>query len=191
MRMTDSMIGTNTGKPLMLRRMERRDEPLLQALYESSFPPAERRPWNDVVALHDGDGRFEVHVLDVGGDVAGMLTEWRFDTLRYVEHFAVFPSMRGGGVGARSIGMLLGADTRPVVLEVELPEGGADDMTRRRVRFYERCGFVSFPAFSYIQPPYSPGLPSLELMLMASSEAVDLEDATRLLHTHVYGVDCR
>ena len=189
--MTDSMIGTDMGRPLMLRRMERRDEPHLQALYENSFPPAERRPWGDVVALHDGDGRFEVHVLDVGGDVAGMLTEWRFDTLRYVEHFAVLPSMRGGGVGARAISQLLDADMRPVVLEVEIPEGDEDDMTRRRVRFYERCGFMPFPSFRYIQPPYSPGLPSLELMLMASSESVSLEEATRLLHTHVYGVDCR
>ena len=191
MKMTDSMIGTDMGRPLMLRRMERRDEPHLQALYENSFPPAERRPWGDVVALHDGDGRFEVHVLDVGGDVAGMLTEWRFDTLRYVEHFAVLPSMRGGGVGARAISQLLDADMRPVVLEVEIPEGDEDDMTRRRVRFYERCGFMPFPSFRYIQPPYSPGLPSLELMLMASSESVSLEEATRLLHTHVYGVDCR
>lgn len=191
MKMTDNMIGTDMGRPLTLRRMERRDEPHLQALYENSFPPAERRPWGDVVALHDGDGRFEVHVLDVGGDVAGMLTEWRFDTLRYVEHFAVLPSMRGGGVGARAISQLLDADMRPVVLEVEIPEGDEDDMTRRRVRFYERCGFMPFPSFRYIQPPYSPGLPSLELMLMASSESVSLEEATRLLHTHVYGVDCR
>lgn len=191
MKMTDGMIGTDMGKPLTLRRMEHRDEPHLQALYESSFPPAERRPWGDVVALHDGDGRFEVHVLDVGGDVAGMLTEWHFDTLRYVEHFAVLPSMRGGGVGARAISQVLDADMRPVVLEVEIPEGDEDDMTRRRVRFYERCGFMPFPSFRYIQPPYSPGLPSLELMLMASSESVSLEEATRLLHTHVYGVDCR
>ena len=131
------MIGTDMGRPLTLRRMERRDEPHLQALYENSFPPAERRPWGDVV---------------------------------------VCQSVSFGP---------------PVVPEVEIPEGDEDDMTRRRVRFYERCGFMPFPSFRYIQPPYSPGLPSLELMLMASSESVSLEEATRLLHTHVYGVDCR
>ena len=72
----------------------------------------------------------------------------------------------------------------PVVLEVELPEEG--EMAKRRIGFYKRHGFKEYPEFHYIQPPYSPDLSSLEMMIMASAE-IDPGHIRDLLYGFVYG----
>lgn len=174
---------------ILLYPMTRADEDGIKVLYESSFPVEERRPWPEIGALHDGDARFTLYVLRRGGERVGMISVWRFDGFRYVEHFAVEPSMRGTGIGRRAIDRLISIDSSPVVLEVEPPVGAADDMTRRRVRFYEGGGFSAFPLFHYVQPPYAPGLPSVRLMLMSTSPGIDLLFVRDTLHRCVYGVD--
>ncbi|MCM1519140.1 MAG: GNAT family N-acetyltransferase [Pseudoflavonifractor sp.] len=167
------------------------DESAVRCLYECSFPVEERRPWHGVMSLHDGDSRFTVYRILRDGVGIGMITVWRIDGFRYVEHFAIDPLLRGCGVGGMAIKLLAGMDAAPLVLEVEPPVGEHGDDTRRRVRFYENNGFFAFPEYKYVQPPYAPGLPSVELMLMATSPSVDLPRVAGALHRHVYGVgDC-
>ena len=73
-----------------------------------------------------------------------------------------------------------------VLLEVEMPE---TDFARRRIGFYERNGFRVRDEFKYIQPPYSPGQPSLELLLMTHGD-VPLRSSLDLAEmlSDVYGV---
>lgn len=149
----------------------------LMDLYESAFPPDERRPREQ---MPPADPAFRLWA--VGDD--GLLTTWHFDGYTYVEHFAVFPDRRGGGIGSRALAAIEG----PVILEVEPPESG--EMARRRIDFYRRNGF-RLEDLKYIQPPYSPASSPasspVELRLMVRGQLpVPLAEAAATLRRRVY-----
>lgn len=161
----------------------------LNRIYHEAFPPEERREWTDIVKRSaSADSPMQFFTVMYRGRKAGLITCWRFKEFDYVEHFAVDPSLRGRGVGAAAIEALAAMSAArgvPVVLEVELPETGRD--ARRRIAFYERCGFKAHADFKYIQPPYGPGLPEVELMLMTCGPSTDLDRVAAVLHSEVYG----
>lgn len=159
----------------------------LRALYFDSFPPEERRSWESIIELTDNQSSpFNMTMIQRDGVTAGFITWWRLGGARYVEHFAIIPAMRGGGLGGEAIRNFVGADPMPVILEVE--PAGSTDMADRRIAFYERCGFTGHRDFGYIQPPYSPGLPEVPLMLMTSGGKVDLAATAAEIRRRVYGV---
>ena len=69
--------------------------------------------------------------------------------------------MRGKGYGARVISAL-GRWYKDIVLEVEPPEC---ENSKRRIAFYERCGF-HLSKEEYYQPPYKKDASPVRLMLM-------------------------
>lgn len=159
----------------------------VRKLYFESFPPEERREWPAVERLLAARrGRMAMYEILLCGRPAGFITWWNMDGFAYVEHFAVDPGCRGGGVGRNAIVSFVAAVGKPVVLEVEPASTGG--MARRRIAFYERCGFTAHPGYDYVQPPYGPGLPPVPLMLMTAGGDVSLPDAASALHLHVYGV---
>lgn len=163
------------------------------ALYEAAFPPEERRPtprWLELVA--GDDGRFEItEVRTADGRFAGFITTWDLTTCRYVEHFAILASERGGGIGGAAFDDLMervGNDGKPLVLEVEEP---ADDLSRRRIGFYERHGMHLLRETPYVQPPYHAGGQPLPMKLMTSWEPERLgrEETARIIreiHREIY-----
>ncbi len=153
------------------------------ALYESAFPANERRPTAQELALDDP--RFEMRIIRHEGNFAGFITLWHFADFVYVEHFATLPELRGHGLGSRTLQTLRHESTKPVVLEVELPE---NDIALRRMAFYKRAGFVEMPQ-AYRQPPYTPendGLP-LRIMTTANDTSDRFFDAIKgTLYREVY-----
>ncbi|GAB3786823.1 hypothetical protein GCM10028818_50710 [Spirosoma horti] len=81
----------------------------------------------------------------------------------FVEHIAVDPAQRGKQHGQRAISELRRLESPYIILEVELPQ---DALSQRRIQFYERQDF-SLNAFSYAQPPYQAGNPSIPMHLMS------------------------
>ena len=74
---------------------------------------------------------------------------------------------------------------KQICLEVELPE---DELTRRRIGFYERNGFV-FNEYPYIQPPISKGKSPVPLRIMTYGSAITqdtFEEMKRVLYQRVY-----
>lgn len=136
----------------------------VRTLYEQSFPVDERRDFDAFRALVGRtDVPFHVYVYARDGEFAGFITCWEWDDMRYFEHFAVEPSMRNGGLGARILADVLAASSVPAVLEAELPD---TDMARRRIGFYERNGFTARMDIPYLQPAYGRDKQPLPLCLM-------------------------
>ncbi len=160
--------------------------PEMEDLYLNSFPPEERRPWQQLLRLIDTDPRFSFLTVTSGDTVAGFITLWNLGEVMYVEHFAILPSLRGGGIGSQAVRTLINTTSIPVILEVEPASSG--EMARRRINFYSRSGLIPHHDFHYLQPPYSPGLPSVPLTLMTSSPDVDLTSASKIIHRVVYGL---
>ncbi|MEJ8802614.1 GNAT family N-acetyltransferase [Pontibacter sp. H249] len=131
-------------------------------LYEQSFPLNERRPlpWQYDIMPH-ANYHFELMLQEDA--LTGILLWWSFGEVRYLEHFATVPALRGRGYGKSILEAFVKRETRPILLEVEPPH---EEIQQRRVRFYEQCGFVLNQHF-YQQPPYHQGQQPLPLLLMS------------------------
>lgn len=174
---------------LRTRDINKADYPAFLSLYEEAFPADERRPYDsprDLGSFLDlKRGRFRCLVAQTPeGEFLGFLTYWKFGDFIYIEHFATVARARGHGIGAKMIDDFLCMHETPVLIEVEKPD---NDMARRRIAFYERHGFRLHPAVPYVQPPYSPALMPVEMMLMTRGE-VDCGKAAGILREAVYGV---
>lgn len=180
----------DTNQVIICKLVEKANDPLLDQVektYDDSFPEAERRAFSLVRALLRDDVRFKVYVLLKEDAYVGFITAWQFDGFIYAEHFAIDESARNGGIGAKAMSGFLATHKDPVVLEVEMP---AEVMSKRRVGFYERLGFV-LDHHLYHQPPYRPGEDWLEMRLMTYGNIhldESFETVKSLIHGNVYGV---
>ena len=119
------------------------------ALYHTSFPINEQRTDADHKAALE-DERFYCLSAWEGEDFLGLLFCWKMKELFYVEHFAVNTQMRGSGIGSRLLADFC-KDKPLVLLEIDPPQ---DEISQRRLRFYERLGFVQnpYPCLLYTSP---------------------------------------
>ena len=142
----------------------------LEELYLGAFPEEERRPLEQIrqrVAM--SDPFFYFFALSHNGETVGFATVWRLPGATYVEHFAIYPALRGKSFGSAT---------------VKLPE--SSPQAARRIAFYERCGLTAMEDFPYYQPPYREGGPQVPMMLMSSQPLDNATSFVILLHTIVY-----
>ncbi len=122
---------------------------MMVALYEAAFPYHERRDAEaQLRAMADEAYHFHV-IYDDEETAIGFITYWESDAFLYLEHFATLPQVRGRGYGAEAL-ELIKKSGKLLILEAELP---TDELTSRRIGFYERCGFAVNP-HRHLQPPY-------------------------------------
>lgn len=162
----------------------------VESLLHAAFPPEERRDDMQQRNYTNHHPKFRCCMLTDDGSPIGLLTYWDFTDFVYIEHFAIHESMRNGGYGGQSLKVFLQQETRPVVLEVEMPRVKGD-ITHRRIAFYRRQGF-SLRRMVYKQPPYRKGDPWLPMKLMSNKKEKWLKIAETVRNTiyrEVYGVE--
>ena len=136
-------------------------------LLEAAFPVTELRLKEDQRKLLQEEC-YRLYGVRKGGGFAAVFATWEIEDFLYIEHFAVKEEYRNGGYGGSLLDALLKEKGRPMVLEVEVPE---DELTRRRVGFYERHGLV-YNDYPYLQPPLRKGNDLLPLRFMTYPEAI-------------------
>ena len=149
-----------------------KDYSFVENLLHESFPEAERR--DDVGQRDNVDN--------------GLITVWKFAGFSYVEHLATSPSVRNKGYGRKIMEVLQQQFPGVIILEVEKP---VDEWSRRRIGFYQRCGF-SLCEKEYVQPSYRKGGETLPMFLMyAGTETIDkeFESIRNEIYRRVYGVE--
>ena len=156
------------------------------ALYEVSFPIHEQRT-RAAQAVRLSHPEYRYTLLHEGKQFQGILLYWEGPGFRYVEHFAIAPELRGGGVGARALAELCSQGT-PVILEIDPP---VDEISIRRQHFYERCGFAKNP-FPHAHPPYRKNFQGHPLVVMSAPEALSQEAYDRFAQylQHTVMSDC-
>lgn len=137
-----------------LRRLTDRELiPWYEQELTEAFPPNERKPFGDILALMD-QGRYEVWGLFEGEALLGYATLWMEPADKsciLLDYLGVTAARRNGGLGRRIVTMLAEqlAGKSLLLIEAERPVEGDDlaenALRQRRLRFYERCGFV--PAY--------------------------------------------
>ena len=146
----------------MLQRINETNFPEIYRIMQASFSDDEYRPYDEQLALFE-EPEYRIYYMP-----AGFLAVWEFESFIYIEHFAVDPALRNSGTGSAMLQELVKQYQKPICLEVELPE---DELTRRRIGFYERNGFV-FNEYPYIQPPISKGKSPVPLRIMTYGSAI-------------------
>lgn len=160
----------------------------VEKTYNDSFPEAERRVFFLLRELMKKEPRFVLNALFKDEVYAGFITAWQFASFTYVEHFAIDESARNGGIGAVAMKQFMALCDTPVVLEVEIP---AEEMSKRRIGFYERLGYV-LDDHVYYQPPYRRGEEFLEMRLMTYGDInlqQSFEEVKNCIYRDVYGVE--
>ncbi|MFI3301569.1 MAG: GNAT family N-acetyltransferase [Rikenellaceae bacterium] len=136
-------------------------------LYESAFPPEERR---EKVYHIETMARKEFHfdaIMD-NDKLVGVIGWWNFEHIIYVEHLATLPSMRNCGYGRKILSALKqDRNDKTILLEVEHP---TYPIAQRRIGFYEREGFM-LNWHTYIHPPYR-GTDWVSLLIMTYPNAI-------------------
>ena len=151
---------------------------------QASFSDDEYRPYDEQLALFE-EPEYRIYYMP-----AGFLAVWEFESFIYIEHFAVDPALRNSGTGSAMLQELVKQYQKPICLEVELPE---DELTRRRIGFYERNGFV-FNEYPYIQPPISKGKSPVPLRIMTYKSEITREEFQKMkeiLYRRVYKCEAK
>lgn len=158
----------------------------MEQLLIASFPPEEYRPLEELRRYSDDKASFRNNVILHDNVPIGLLTYWDFHTFCYIEHFAISPALRNGGYGkAVLLHLYQLLPGMPIVLEVEEP---VTEMAQRRIRFYQRQGFILWEK-EYLQPPYKQGDGYLPMRLMAYGNLAceqDFEHVRTTIYREVY-----
>ena len=152
-------------------RLNTTEHPLFEQaweLYKKSFPPEERRQLRTQRKIMNHP-QYRFDVITDNNHLTGILLWWRFDELRFIEHIATSPCIRGKGYGRQILQQFIEETaTTPVVLEVERP---TTEINKRRIAFYQRLGFV-YNDYPYQQPPYKKGGSFIPMALMTCPDAI-------------------
>lgn len=144
-------------------------------LYESAFPYKERRSLDDhLQALTDPLFRADGIWLD--GRFVGLIYHWDCGGgRRYVEHLAISPRLRGQNMGSQALSAFA-QQTAGVILEIDPP---VDEISIRRLHFYQRLGFVENPQ-EYLHPSFREPFTTHRLVLMSRPQPLTDAEARQL-----------
>ena len=142
----------------------------IQLWYEASFTVDERRHFDELITLLAYPDMYLCALLN-DYQLVGFSTYWQWKDVLFIEHFAIDPEQRGKQFGQQALVQLLRIKCRYCILEVERPH---DEISQRRVHFYERQGFT-LNTFDYVQPPYQPHKAAIPMWLMSVPAIPDQE----------------
>jgi ribosomal protein S18 acetylase RimI-like enzyme len=137
-------------------------------IYSASFPLNERRVSNQQTdVFKKQEYQFDSYLLD--NHVIGFIAYWTTADFIYIEHLAIAPEIRRKGLGSAILKPFIEKEPIPVILEIEPI---INNLTRRRLKFYESLGFVQY-AHPHYQPPYHISDQPLHLVILTYPNQID------------------
>lgn len=155
-------------------------------ILDAAFPPQEKRTKQEQERLLD-DPHYHLYVHRKGENIVAFLAFWEFDQFRFLEHFAVEKTCRGGGLGRTLLEDFQHMSQKPICLEVE---PGDHELARRRIGFYKRSRF-HLNEFAYEQPALQADQGPIPLQIMSYPSPLTLQEFQNFRQTvyhHVYHV---
>ncbi|BES65463.1 GNAT family N-acetyltransferase [Gottschalkiaceae bacterium SANA] len=149
-----------------LRRVEDRYWEESWEIYQSNFPSGERRLLEDHKRALEDD-RYHCMAILEDNQVAGILFYWKLPHFTFAEYLAIGEASKGQGIGSEVVSRLKEQAGR-LILEIDPPE---DEIAVRRLRFYQREGFVLNP-YLHLNLPLRIGQEKLPLRIMTVEEIV-------------------
>lgn len=156
------------------QRITSHQDPLFEKywnLYLDAFPPEERRE-KDYQLETLSQEAYNLDAVLCDDQFIGFLCWWSFQDIRFIEHFATEPSVRGHGYGQETLVQFISEDPRIILLEVEPAD---NSIKHRRIEFYKRLNFI-LNDHPYSYPSYTgKGNSFVELYVMTYGQPISLE----------------
>ena len=174
----------------MMYKMHVNEFEQVYRIMETSFPSDEHRPYEEQLELMENPN-YQIYVAKEDDnilEIQGFMAVWQFESLSFIEHFAVDSKYRNTGLGSRMLCEIREHLTGRICLEVELPD---NDMAKRRIKFYQRNGLY-YNDYPYIQPAISKGRNPIPLRIMTSGGVVsqgEYQEIRDILYREVYRVE--
>lgn len=171
-------------------------------IYQAAIERSEQKPAAALQAMGQNPD-YRLFVARDGGEVIGFSIAFvpAGSNIWLLEYMAVADGKRSGGLGATLFGETCrlvdqAAPGRTCVLEVDKPPANApaDDVRRRRLRFYRRNGCHILQSLDYILPLDHAGTPPPMLLMVrgkAAGDEISKETVVgwlRAIYSGVYGV---
>ncbi len=156
-------------------------------LMQISFPENEYRTYSDQKALLENSRYHIITKENEQKNIVAFLAFWSLGDFNFVEHLAVSPTCRGKGTGTKLVSEFISESSKPIILEIEPP---VDDISTKRMKFYERLGFV-LNEYQYFQIPLRENDSPSELKIMSYPKKLNEEEfqnVKSIIYRGAYGV---
>lgn len=151
----------NTGDP---------DWAVLWKVYETSFPREERRTRAAQKTIMNNP-RYHFEMWRSDDEPIGLTAWWKYERFSFLEHFAVHPRRRSGGLGRKILTCWMRRPHPLVLLEIDTL---TDEISRRRWNFYERLGFLD-NGIAHSHPSYYDGMGKVPLLVLSYPDRIERE----------------
>lgn len=138
-------------------------------LYDKSFPLYEQRSYQgreSILGLND----YHLYYFTDNSEFVGFIGCWKIKDYFYIEHLAISDSLRGQGYGQKVLKQFC-LDVGQVILEIDPV---IDEVSRKRLSFYQHCGFQQ-NEYAHAHPSYYPENKPHELEVLSYPQAIDKE----------------
>ena len=171
---------------MLIEVLKKTDFDIVYTIMEKSFPEDERRTYDEQKELLNNSAyKIYVYRESITNQIQAFAAIYELDEIVFIEHLAVNPDCRNGGIGLKFLKTLFSMTNKMICLEVELP---SNEIAARRIGFYERTNFF-LNEFRYIQPSLSKGRKEVPLYIMTSGRCVtkeEFEGIKNVLYEKVY-----
>lgn len=154
----------------------------LLSLYEEAFPAVERRSIGQLKRLIEEKPEMYFNAITCDEVLAGLFVYWNMGDFYYMEHLAVFSPMRNLKVGQQVLDYVAQHLTGLRLLEVEPT---TDEMTTRRVNYYQRNGYEILDK-EYMQLSYEEDQEVGNLWIMGNGSTEQLQAFTERIKQVAY-----
>ncbi|RHR75490.1 GNAT family N-acetyltransferase [Odoribacter sp. AF15-53] len=168
-----------------LIRITKSDDDRLERLiplYKAAFPLEERRDIDELKRMIREKPEMYFNAIECDGELAGLFIYWDLKDFYYMEHLAVFESMRNLRIGQQVLDYIALHLDGPRLLEVE---PATDEMTTRRVNYYKRNGYEILDT-TFIQPSYREDKDAGLLWIMGNGQPERLREFTERIKQVIY-----
>ena len=184
----DFYVNLQTDKSkfsMKLIKIQSSKDPLIAQvpeLYESAFSEAERTDTERFLWMIDHCQEMSFYAITEDDDFCGMAVVFELGICRYLLYLATLDIHRNKGLGALTLKLLREETNLPIIGEMEPP---TDDITRRRIAFYERNGFhVELEDPRILNDAHLD--PSCVLMLISTHPLSDADECQRRVVETIY-----
>ena len=151
-------------------------------LYIDSFAESERKDIEKLKWLIVNEPRMNLCSVMIENKFSGFIIYWILDGFYYWEYFTILSNIRNQNIGKKVLDWVKNNLEGVIILEVEEP---LDDIKSRRIKYYERNGYVIVDK-TYRQPCYKTLGVDYPLWIMSNQQTENTEKYTDLIKKHVY-----
>ncbi|WP_165043159.1 GNAT family N-acetyltransferase [Dysgonomonas sp. ZJ709] len=143
---------------------------IFRPIYSTSFPIHEQRDTAQQIKAFESD-RYSLECTIENSTLIAFIAYWEFEEYIYIEHFAVNDKLRGQNYGSLILHEFINKKEKTVLVEIDPL---TDDISIKRLRFYERLNF-NINEYDHYHPPYNKKYAPHKLVLLSHNHQISKE----------------